>query len=209
MINWLKHNHQAITAIGAMLVGVAALFIAWEQARVMRAQQEVMQEQQHGSVYPVLQIDGYFRQRDGRQQVGVSVTNAGVGPALIDDVVLIRDEAPSDEFERVMALMPQGTNLNWSSMVGRVLAAGDTATMMEYSWPLEAMPDEAFDAFLAEWSHWDMTACYCSVFGRCWVADTQGVGLRPQAVDACPRPDEDLFEEMAEDFARRGEVEVP
>jgi len=43
---------EMLIAICAVLTSVIALFVAWDQGRVMRAQQ-------HGSVYPVLQVDGF------------------------------------------------------------------------------------------------------------------------------------------------------
>ena len=58
MWRWLTNNHQTLTGIGAMLVGIAALFVAWDQGRVMRAQQ-------HGAVFPVLQVDGFCQQYAG------------------------------------------------------------------------------------------------------------------------------------------------
>ena len=41
---------EMLIAICAVLTSAIAVFIAWDQGRVMRAQQ-------HGAVYPVIQID--------------------------------------------------------------------------------------------------------------------------------------------------------
>ena len=191
MWRWLKNNHQAMTGVGAMLVGVAALYVAWDQGRVMR-------EQQHGAVYPVLQIDGFVSLDGDIRRLGVLVKNAGVGPALIDNIVLFRNGEASGDFSGLMARMPEQAGLNWSTMIGRVLVAGGEVTPMEFIWPDGAMSSADYDALLAEWSQWDMTACYCSVFGRCWIADTTGVGRRPQPVEQCSIPDEDVFEQLAE-----------
>ena len=39
MRNWLKSNHHTVTSVAAILVSVTALYVAWDQSRVMRAQQ--------------------------------------------------------------------------------------------------------------------------------------------------------------------------
>jgi len=205
---WLKANHQVITAIGAMLVGLAALFIAWRQTgvmvaqeSVMKAQEEVMLAQQHGAVFPALQVDGFVSSDGESRRIGIRVSNAGVGPALIDQVVLLRDEAAFTGFSPVTDLLPDEVGLNWSTMIGRVLAPGESVTPMEFVWREEALPPEALAALQAEWGRWDMTVCYCSVFDRCWMGDTRGVGRRPAPVETCEIPREDLFEQLAETHA--------
>lgn len=191
MWRWLTNNHQTLTGIGAMLVGIAALFVAWDQGRVMRAQQ-------HGAVYPILQIDG-FTTRDGElQRVGARISNNGVGPALIDDIQLIRDGEPTPDFSALGPFIPEQAELNWSTMIGRVLAPGESIAPLEYMWAADDVDQAVLDAFQAEWARWDMAVCYCSVFGKCWLADTRGVGRRPEPRRQCPRPDEDVFEQIAE-----------
>lgn len=191
MWRWLTNNHQTLTGIGAMLVGVAALLVAWDQGRVMRAQQ-------HGAVYPILQIDG-FTTRDGElQRVGARISNNGVGPALIDDIQLIRDDEPTPDFSALGPFIPEQAELNWSTMIGRVLAPGESIAPLEYMWAADDVDQAVLDAFQAEWARWDMAVCYCSVFGKCWLADTRGVGRRPEPQRQCPRPDEDVFEQIAE-----------
>jgi hypothetical protein len=191
MWRWLTNNHQTLTGIGAMLVGVAALLVAWDQGRVMRAQQ-------HGAVYPVLQIDGFVTRDGDTQYVGARISNNGVGPAMIDDIVVIRDDEPVADFSALVPFIPEQAELNWSTMIGRVLAPGESVVPLEYVWVADSVDEDVLDALLVEWSRWDVAACYCSVFGKCWVADTRGVGRRPQPRNECPRPEEDLFEQMAD-----------
>lgn len=200
MWKWLKTNHQALTAVGAMVVGLAALFVAWDQARVMRAQQ-------HGSVMPVLQMDGYLSYHDGMQSIGLRVTNSGVGPAIIETITLMRDGEPDDEFERVLTLAPDNRNISWSTMIGRVLAAGDDVVPIELSWPADGPQRAEIADLTAEWSRWDVSVCYCSVFDQCWRSATLGVGLRPERVRRCQRPDEDIFERLGGMVAPASEAE--
>jgi hypothetical protein len=192
MLSWLKSNHQALTAVGAMVVGLAALFVAWDQARVMRAQQ-------HGAVYPALQMDGFISYQNGRQSVGLRVTNSGVGPAVIEEVVLLRDGEPSDDFRTVIDLAPEGHDISWSTMIGRVLAAGDDVEPIQLSWFADAPYQPEMSEIAEEWAHWDVSICYCSVFDRCWRSATTGVGMRPERVAHCERPSYDVFEDLGRD----------
>ena len=49
MWRWLKSNLQSLGSVAAITVSVVALYVAWDQSRVMRAQQ-------HADVWPALQI---------------------------------------------------------------------------------------------------------------------------------------------------------
>lgn len=199
MLRWFKSNHQALTAIGAMVVGLAALYVAWDQARVMRAQQ-------HGAVYPALQMDGFMSYEAGRQSIGLRVSNSGVGPAIIEDVQLLRNGEPSDEFDLVIDMAPRGRDLSWSTMIGRVLAAGDDVVPIEMSWAADGPQQPEMGDIADEWSRWDVSICYCSVFDQCWQSATLGVGLRPERVRQCVRPQSDIFEDLGRDA---GTASVP
>lgn len=190
MWNWIRNNHAPLTAVGAMVVGLAALFVAWDQARVMRAQQ-------HGAVYPALQIDGYSNDDGETREVGVRVANNGVGPAIVESVRLMRSgEAQADVYNLVSRL-PGDYNRSWSSMVGRIIAPGDSVEPMRISWPKGVHSDEEFAVFAQEWFRWDLEICYCSVFERCWVNSTDR-RVPPRRVPQCRRDDRDVFEALSD-----------
>ncbi|XBQ17139.1 MAG: hypothetical protein ABL308_04495 [Oceanicaulis sp.] len=185
----LRLRFETVGSIAAIVVGVAALFVSWDQARVMRAQQ-------HASVLPALQIDGY-RARDGETaSIGLRVRNAGVGPAIVSSVELERLGEPSEDFAPIASLLPEQFETNWSTMIGRVIAAGETVEAMSFHWALDAMTPEQAEALAAEWASWDVTICYCSVFERCWISETRGVGVRARDVRDCPAPRDDIFERL-------------
>ncbi|HCX12097.1 MAG TPA: hypothetical protein DHU81_17525, partial [Hyphomonas sp.] len=75
---------EMLIAICAVLTSAIAVFIAWDQGRVMRAQQ-------HGAVYPVIQIDGFVSTSVDTASMGIRVSNSGVGPALIEQVRMLRN----------------------------------------------------------------------------------------------------------------------
>ncbi|MGP1274600.1 MAG: hypothetical protein ACQRW7_04185 [Caulobacterales bacterium] len=180
---------ETVGSITAIVVGVAALYVSWDQARVMRAQQ-------HASVLPAIQIDG-FQTRDGEMaSIGLRIRNAGVGPAIVSSVALTRLDQPSEDIAPITALLPDGSNLSWSTMIGRVIAAGETVEAISFYWPADALSAEQSAELATEWTSWDVSVCYCSVFERCWIAETRGVGAGARNVPACPAPDYDLFERI-------------
>lgn len=190
MLKWLRDNHQAVTAVGAMMVAVAALFVAWDQARVMRAQQ-------HGSAYPVLQVDGYVATSPTSASLGITVANHGVGPALIEHVQLYRHGERQFDFEAYRSSIPEGYDLSWSSLTGRALAAGDSVTPLNMRWSREDISDADLQQAATDWDGWDVVLCYCSVFQRCWRTSLIG-GARAERVQQCELGETDPFEQLGE-----------
>ncbi|WP_297736439.1 hypothetical protein [uncultured Maricaulis sp.] len=188
MWRWLTNNHQTLTGVGAMLVGVAALFVAWDQGRVMRAQQ-------HGAVVPVLQIDGFIQSTPEFRNLGLRIVNNGVGPAMIRSVSLYRDGEAVDGFQALTDLMPDGYDRSWSSVNGRALAPGGEVEPGVFTWPHGAMSAAELGTLLGEWQVWSVEVCYCSVFDRCWISSSEN--QMREAVPACPTATLDPFESLA------------
>ena len=186
MWRWLTQNHQTLTAVGAMLVGIAALFVAWDQGRVMRAQQ-------HGSVVPVLQIDGFIQSTPDVRNLGLRIVNHGVGPAMIERVSLMRDGEEQTDFSGLIERLPPGFDRSWSSANGRALAPGGEVEPVVFSWSRGELDHDALNDLLTEWSHWGVEVCYCSVFERCWLSSSANEDRLP--VRQCEPGDRyDVFE---------------
>ena len=188
LLSWLKDNHQSVTAVGAMLVGLAALFVAWDQARVMRAQQ-------HGAVVPALQVDGSISDSLGRLNLSLRVSNNGVGPAFIESVAVYRDGVVQEDLSALIGILGQNSNdVSWTSMIGRVVAPGQSVEPARLSWPREEVGIEGIRALASEYSRWDAQVCYCSVFDRCWIASSGNT--RPETVSRCEASDVDVFNDL-------------
>ena len=198
MLRWLKSNHQILTAIGAMLVGLAALFVAWDQARVMRAQQ-------HGAVYPVLQVDGFVATTAQGVSIGVTVSNNGVGPAIIENVSIRRDDELVEGFDAFLTILPEGSDLSWSGATGRALAPGARFDPIRITWARDEVTDLQIRSAGAAWDAWDVRFCYCSVFERCW-ATSNRPGARAERVEECVPGDADPFEALG--ASRQAEAEA-
>lgn len=200
MWRWLTNNHQTLTGIGAMLVGIAALFVAWDQGRVMRAQQ-------HGAVFPVLQVDGFVSNTPGESALGIRISNNGVGPALIRGVSLYRDGEPQTNLDAYRATLPGGYDLSWSGLTGRALAPNEQVSPIRLSWPVDAITSAELYQAASEWDRWDLKVCYCSVFGRCWESSPVG-GALAERVRHCTPASEDVFERLGETTSAQSTTET-
>ena len=191
---WQSNRIEFFIAICALLTSIAAIWLAWDQSRVMRAQQ-------HGAVFPVLQVDGYVSQRGNSTAVGINVRNSGVGPALIESAEFFVGDEEAQPFSRDVTSLPDGFELSWSAIVGRALAPGDTVTPIDMVWPAGVLDTQDVRDISEDAQIWRLEICYCSVFDRCW--KTQKIGRsRAVPVDKCERQETDLFEQLGlEDLA--------
>ncbi|MEM9739225.1 MAG: hypothetical protein AAF829_05095 [Pseudomonadota bacterium] len=185
---------EFFVAVCALVSSLAAVYIAWDQGRVMRAQQ-------HGAVYPVLQVDGYAA-NDGRVgRLGIRVQNSGAGPALIESVQLRIAGAPTEGLGPYLATMPIGYELSWQALTGRALAAGDSVTPLDIAWPMDVFGPDLVQRVTADAETWVFEICYCSVFDRCWT--TRSIGQsRANRVESCPRSERDVFEALGRENVR-------
>lgn len=191
---------QLIIAVCALVTSAIAVFVAWDQARVLRAQQ-------HGAVYPVLQVDGFNSSDPNFREIGLRFSNSGVGPALIESIEIERDGQKLADLIEPFARLPGSPELSWNSMSGRAIAPGEVVEALRFSWPRDQITPEELSAAWNDWSSLTVSTCYCSVFQRCWLMPDIGTS-RAERVKSCARSDMDLFSDLA---ARRPEkvVEIP
>ena len=182
-------NFETVGSIAAMVIGASALFVAWDQAQVMRAQQ-------HASVWPLLSPDFEIHSDDDSLIIELSLANEGVGPALVESAFLtLNGEKVSNQEYLMVRLFPDGApkgaaRFNGSDIEASVIGANDVAQVVRVAW---AQTDEniaIFSEFATSYvigggQDVSITACYCSVFDRCFISTGQG---RPTRVKQCPAP---------------------
>lgn len=181
---------EMLIAICAVITSAIAVFIAWDQGRVMRAQQ-------HGSVYPVLQADGYISTDPYVREFGVWFSNSGVGPALIESVDMLRDGERLENLNAYRDELPDGYDLSWTSMVGRAVAPGERINALRISWAADAISPMVQTKTADKWGRLTMEVCYCSVFKRCWEVEGLAQNSPARRVKACVRSEEDIFENLS------------
>ena len=83
---------QAVGTLAAAIAALIALFVAWDQGRVMRAQQ-------HASVMPILAGSVQIDESEEVFQVSIEVRNDGVGPAFVESARILSGGEPMRTME--------------------------------------------------------------------------------------------------------------
>ncbi|MBB4658001.1 hypothetical protein [Parvularcula dongshanensis] len=154
---------ETIGSISAIVVGLAAVAVSWDQARTTRRQQEA-------AVLPLLKIQTRFlTEADGRS-FRIDIANIGTGPAFIEGAAIAWEGEPLTNFDELgaatAALRGEEGSLWTAPLQGNLLGSGERYTLFEARWP--PGDDAATATADAMWQSLKVEACYCSVYERCW-----------------------------------------
>lgn len=177
------HQHfETVGSISAIVVGVAALYVSWDQGRVMR-------EEVRASVWPALQVDGFASRAGGEMNLGLRIQNAGVGPARVERITMRHRDELVPDLDAVLGLMPADGDLSLQTIAGRIVAAGDTVQPLTLHYE-EDLAEDAVEVMAQLSAQWTVEVCYCSVLDQCWVSGQNRAALVPVA--DCAGPETDL-----------------
>ncbi|GAB4529458.1 MAG: hypothetical protein Tsb0010_11540 [Parvularculaceae bacterium] len=194
-----KLSFETVGSVAAIVVSIAALFIAWDEARIMR-------RQQHASFLPIVNVDASLSRGVDRLVLSVELVNDGVGPALVKQASLFvggGEVSNFSEFQR--RLLPEAlrfdgvedaaVSTDFGSSLG-VLSVGEANRVMRIEWPANDRNSAAFEElkqriFQASREELEFALCYCSVFGRCWRASS-AANVEPERVKTCPLDGHDV-----------------
>jgi len=203
-MNFPKLDFETFGAIGAIVVSVAALFVAWDQAVVMR-------QEQHAGAWPYLHMEVNFQGNDEYDYIELMASNPGVGPAIVREAYLrVGDEQVANWWDLIGNTFSGEllTTLEFGgaeSAMG-VFAVGEERQVLRINWPrAEGSQNDAYAMFLqqaiaGETPLIGLEVCYCSVYGRCWrgVMDMNAVGRDHEQVDQC-EPSNDFISTIFQD----------
>ena len=179
---------EMLIAVCAVISSIAAVYIAWDQARVMRSQEKA-------EVWPMIQLTHQTDVDKDTSSYTFHIQNAGVGPALIDTyaVRIPGTEQTQDLHQMVRYLMPESigepawanTNIN-----GRVLRQGDELLAVRGMWDSSDETTAAIQSRIQEYVSGgrepaEVFVCYCSILEDCWVSTTMASNPRPYPVKSC------------------------
>lgn len=181
-------NFETVGSIVAMIIGASALFVAWDQAQIMRVQQ-------HASVWPILSVDLVISGDKDTRFIEFVAENAGVGPALVESISLKsngEDLRTWKDLETALfgAPIKGAMAFNGNDLEGAVLAPGESATALKGVHNAGEEVDAAFQSLAERYlaggaPQVTLEVCYCSVFDRCWRSQE---GARSKPVKECPAP---------------------
>lgn len=194
----VKTGHRRVDfmlGIAAVVISVVSIFVAYHTSHSM-------EKLVHANSWPFLQLGhgNAFGEtlavgESASAQVYFTVMNAGTGPAVIHDFefrldgqAIPADGGAIESFLKACCLdqMTEGVQIGptASSPVSQTLLAPNTDLTI-LRWPLNT---ENRNLWLAldrarQQGKIEMTACYCSVFDECWVANT--TSFPPRSVASC------------------------
>lgn len=152
------YNFDRMAAILAIAVSFAAMAISLLEVTSVRAQQ-------NASVWPYVEIEERYSQ-NGFQ---LRLTNKGVGPALMGDIVLLANGTPLTDIDAFIAeTVGEKDAFSYdvyetSNPSGSVVSAGESYDLFSVPWEERT---RLFVNNVAE--RIDIEACYCSIHDDCW-----------------------------------------
>jgi hypothetical protein len=190
-------------AIVATLVGISALVVSAYTAYMQR-------QQVRAQVYPILWFATGYSDND----VHITISNKGSGPALIRNVFMTDDGKPIHhwlELTRVAVGGEVDGHLHYSSFGRSVLSAGEEREVYRFTCPKNDEHDhssapadphaglppppgaefapraEACKRVLATTHRISLSVCYCSTLGDCWnFVDAPGQDPITTETPRCP-----------------------
>lgn len=177
-------------AVIATLVGFSALCVSGYTAYMQR-------QQVRGAVWPILQFDS------SNGPIRFTLANKGVGPAIIQHVLVKVDDQPVKNWAEVLEkiLGPGYHPGEESDMSSRVFSAGESVDV--FTPHDDAQKPIPFDRSNSLWAKLDtdrsrvtVEICYCSTLGECWTV--RGGGTHPNVTSPtrqCPTPSAITFQQ--------------
>ena len=171
---------QTLLAVIGIVTGSIALYAGLTEADAARKQQEA-------AVWPMLQmaIDDY--DEDAREPIfRIMARNAGIGPARIAGFrVTLGGKAQTGWNETFTTLAGSHEGVLRSYFSGRVMSAGEEVDVVLAR---GAIARVALQKAYAAPTRLEWEVCYCSVFDKCWVSNSEGQSWLKAAtlVEACP-----------------------
>jgi hypothetical protein len=147
----------------AVIVSALALFVSFYQAKIA-------ERQAHASVWPYVSIDYDINDQGDRSGFIWTVQNNGLGPALIQSVIVSVDGQPQQDWKGVCRALGIKENFasTMSEVSGRVLPP-DTNRETTID-AIHVISPGVAKVFFENRKRLSMEICYCSVYEECWVA---------------------------------------
>lgn len=174
----------------ATLVGFLALCVSAYTAYMQR-------QQVRAAVWPILEFDS-----SNGPDIHYTVSNKGVGPAIIRHVIVKVDGQPVKRWDEVLDKLigPGKHRYSESDVNGHVFAAGESATVFTPHDPEgNALTDRSNPLWVEmnkDRGRLSVEICYSSTLGECWTL--RAAGLSPGTTTQtrrCPTPSATTFQQ--------------
>jgi hypothetical protein len=166
---------EMIIALCATFISIATLVVYIYQAGVMIRQAEIMQSQQHISVWPYLEtLTTTMVSGDKPDEAYYEIENKGIGPAIVKQVTIkVDDVVMKDNNELFDSMIGKTDTLSVSTTAvkNRVIAPGEKIRAFHI------IGDELVKRFAIAFQKkkFEYIICYGSVYNDCWITNENDV----------------------------------
>jgi hypothetical protein len=179
-------RYLPLITIAHFMIGLPALIASLALAYFAFVQADATQKMQTGGVMPFVTFGTSNGDKDGNQDIALTLTNNGVGPAILGPIE-IRYEGrpiatPIDLLTACCTPDARAVRLSTSPSTGIAVRPGETIEFV--SLPRTPESEKVWQTLNKERWKLQVRACYCSIFNDCWV--TEGMQGLPKAVKKCP-----------------------
>ncbi len=168
---------QTVLSVIGAVIAVLALYAALSESAAVR-------QQTAAAVWPFVQL--MIENHDTGDTAGFSFgfTNAGVGPARMQDVRVIVDGKATRNWSELVASVDgdPGAAVNRNFISDRVLRPDETVVVFSTT---DAELVRKLVGAISK-PRGALTYCYCSIFDQCWLADSREKVQTPKLVEICP-----------------------
>lgn len=173
--------------IAHFLIGLPALIASLALAWFAFVQADATQKMQTGGVMPFVTFGTSNGDAEGNQDIALTLTNNGVGPAILGPIEIRYEGKPiTTPIELLKTCCAKagvrGVRLSTSPSTGIAVRPGETIEFM--SFPRTPESEKLWQTFNKERWKLKVRSCYCSIFNDCWI--TEGMQGLPKAVNKCP-----------------------
>ena len=174
LAKYKKIDTSLIIALFAVLISFLSVLLGYKETSILEAQQNLLFQQQGASVWPFLENTPVFEIGGSTAIFKYNVTNKGVGPAIIDNVIYTYKNIEianwglgielEKEYPNLSIKQPRNANLS-----KQVLAPGDSTNVVTINATVkENIEDSLIDILIKISEEYKLNYCYCSVYGECW-----------------------------------------
>jgi hypothetical protein len=183
--------------VAHFIIGLPALIASLALAYFAFVQADATRKMQTGGAMPFVTIGSSNVDDAGKPDISLSLTNNGVGPAILGPIeVRYRGKPVASPTALLDACCTEGaaTGLSFSTSPSTGVAIRPGESLRFIGLPRTPANEATWQRFQRERWRLSIRSCYCSIFNDCWIAEgMQGV---PRAVKQCPA-DWSLYREDA------------
>ncbi|MBL0915699.1 MAG: hypothetical protein IBJ13_09340 [Sphingopyxis sp.] len=180
-------RYLPLITIAHFLIGLPALIASLALAYFAFVQADATQKMQTGGVMPFVTFGTSNGDAEGNQDIALTLTNNGVGPAILGPIEIRYQGKPVTtpvDLLKACCTDAEARRLRFSTSPSSGIAVRPGESIEFVSFPRTPASEKVWQSFNKERWKLKVRACYCSIYNDCWI--TEGMQGLPKAVKACP-----------------------